>query len=186
MGDMTGYKLKIVEKRGTKLVDILHKANPWAGQHCERERCMICTTKQLEAKQNSQDWKKRNCVYDTSCLTCKERQDKVIEKKFRSLGKKKVNEEKRKEKRYIYIGETNRSVYERGIEHKNDINACKTSSHMLRHLLDVHEEEEEDWDNIKFGMRILKNTRTAFERQILESVTIQKCRGQHIMNNKAE
>ena len=35
MCDMTGYKLKIVEKGGTKLVDILHKANPWAGQHCE-------------------------------------------------------------------------------------------------------------------------------------------------------
>jgi hypothetical protein len=44
-----------------------------------------------------------------------------------------------------------------------------------------HEEEEEDWDNIKFGMRILRNTRTAFERQILESVTIQKCREHHIM-----
>jgi hypothetical protein len=104
-----------------------------------------------------------------------------------SFSKKlKVYEEKRKEKRYIYIGETNRSVYECRMEHQNDIKACKTSSHMLRHLLDVHEEEEEDWDNIKFGMRILKNTRTAFERQILESVTIQKCRGHHIMNNKAE
>ena len=32
MEKMTGYKLKIVEKGGTKLVDILHKANPWAGE----------------------------------------------------------------------------------------------------------------------------------------------------------
>ena len=77
-------------------------------------------------------------------------------------------------------------MYKHGIEHQNDIKACKTSSHMLRHLLDVHEEEEEDWDIIKFGMRIIKNKRTAFERQILERVTIQKCRGQHIMTNKAE
>ena len=89
-------------------------------------------------------------------------------------------------KRYIYIGETNRSVYERGLEHQNDISGCKTSSHMLRHLLDVHEEEEESWDNIRFGMRILKNTRTAFERQILESVLIQKARRNNIMNNNAE
>ena len=60
------------------------------------------------------------------------------------MGKKKVEEEKRKEKRYIYIGKTNRSVYERGLEYLNDIPACKTFSHMLRHLLDVHEEEESE------------------------------------------
>ena len=67
-----------------------------------------------------------------------------------------------------------------------DIAACKTSSHMLRHLIDVHEEEEEHWDNIQFGMRIIKSTRTAFHRQILESVQIQKSRNHHILNAKAE
>ena len=36
MEGMTGYRLKIVEKGGTKLVDILHKANPWSGQDCAR------------------------------------------------------------------------------------------------------------------------------------------------------
>ena len=57
---------------------------------------------------------------------------------------------------------------------------------MLMHLLAVHEEEEDEWDNIKFGMKILKSTKTAFERQILESVLIQKAREHNIMNNKAE
>ena len=60
------------------------------------------------------------------------------------MGKKRIDEEKRKARRYVYIGETNRSVYERGLEHQNDVPACKTSSHMLRHLLDVHEEEESE------------------------------------------
>ena len=92
----------------------------------------------------------------------------------------------RKARRFIYIGETNRSVYERGLEHLNDVTGCKTSSHMLRHLLTVHEEEEDEWENIKFGMKILKTTKTAFERQILESVLIQKARAHNIMNNKAE
>ena len=55
---------------------------------------------------------------------------------------------------------------------------------MLRHLIDAHEEEE--WKKIEFGMRVLKSTRTAFERKILESVLIQKSRHHHIMNNKAE
>jgi hypothetical protein len=53
-------------------------------------------------------------------------------------------------------------------------------------LLAEHEHEEEDWDKIKFGMKIMKSTRTAFERQILESVLIQKHRNDRLMNNKAE
>ena len=30
MESMTGYRLKIVERGGSKLVDMLHKSNPWA------------------------------------------------------------------------------------------------------------------------------------------------------------
>ena len=59
---------------------------------------------------------------------------------------------------------------------QNDVPACKTSSHMLRHLRAVHEDEEEEWQNIEFGMKILKSTRTAFARKIIESVLIQKSR----------
>ena len=54
----------------------------------------------------------------------------------------------------------------------------------MRHLLAEHEEEEENREKIEFGMRIGKSTRSAFERQILESVTIQKKRSYHIMNCK--
>jgi hypothetical protein len=57
---------------------------------------------------------------------------------------------------------------------------------MLRHLLAEHEEEEERWKSIEFGMQIVKATRSAYERQVLESVTIQKERRHHLMNNKAE
>ena len=58
---------------------------------------------------------------------------------------------------------------------------------MLRHLIQEHEEEEKDWGKIKFGMRIIKSTRSAFERQIMESVEIQKARKtSHILNAKAE
>ena len=104
----------------------------------------------------------------------------------KNISKNEMEKEKSKIRRYIYIGETNRSVYERGKEHKNDVVGCKTSSHMLRHLLDQHEEEEPEWDKVRFGMRILKSTRSAFERQILESVEIQKARNQMIMNDKSE
>ena len=70
MATMTGYKMKIVEKGGTKLVDILTKSNPWAGEDCQRERCLLCETKQITGKKNTQDCRKRNCVYETKCLKC--------------------------------------------------------------------------------------------------------------------
>ena len=70
MKEMTGYRIKIVEKTGVKLVDMLHRANPWAGEECGRNRCLLCETKKREGKKNSQDCHKRNCVYQTYCRTC--------------------------------------------------------------------------------------------------------------------
>ena len=56
----------------------------------------MCITKAETGKTNSQDCRKRNVVYETSCLTCTERQDLETEEKFGKEGKKKVEEEKRK------------------------------------------------------------------------------------------
>ena len=102
MEKMTGYRMKIVEKGGTKLVDILHKSNPWAGEDCGRKNCLLCTTKKEEGKTNSQDCRRRNCVYETKCLTCWKRQDQEVEDRCDGEGKKKIDEEKRKIRRYIY------------------------------------------------------------------------------------
>ena len=82
MEKMIGYRLKIVEKGGSKLVDLLHKANPWAGKDCERKDCLLCETKRYEKRENAQDCKKRNCVYKTYCITCNERQDKELEERL--------------------------------------------------------------------------------------------------------
>ena len=39
---MTGYRIKIVERSGLKLEDALCKADPWQGQDCGREKCLLC------------------------------------------------------------------------------------------------------------------------------------------------
>ena len=62
MEQMSGYRMKIVEKGGTKLVDVLHKATPWAGEQCGRNRCLLCTTKAEAGNTNSQDCRRRNVV----------------------------------------------------------------------------------------------------------------------------
>ena len=148
---------------------------------------MLCETKSKEGKTNTQDCHRRNVTYQTWCRTCTRRQDEAIETKYKEEGEKKVAERKKNAKRFIYIGETNRSVFERGLEHTRDIEGCKTSSHMLRHLIGEHESEEENWDKIEFGMKILKGARSAFERQVSESVIIQQERSKHhLMNSKSE
>ena len=55
---------------------------------------------------------------------------------------------------------------------------------MLKHVLDMHENENE---KIEFVIRMIKFTRSSFERQILESCLIQEQRKKHhILNSKAE
>ena len=85
---------------------------------------------------------------------------------------------KSKVKLSIYIGETSRSTFERGWEHLNDLTTLSSKSHMLKHILTDH--PDENIKNIKFGIRIIRNCRTSFERQIYESVAIQQAREQNI------
>ena len=68
--ELTGYKIKIVERTGLKLEEMLHRADPWQGQPCGRERCLLCLTKQRTEKNMTQDWYRRSLVYKTWCVTC--------------------------------------------------------------------------------------------------------------------
>ena len=36
LGSMTGYRVKLVEKAGDKLEDLLTKSKPWQGLDCRR------------------------------------------------------------------------------------------------------------------------------------------------------
>ena len=179
---MTGYRIKIQERAGEPLERILTKSNPWAGKDCERENCLLCATKIMTGKNIAQDCHKRNTTYETWCHTCYERDLGELE-----IGEDE-NQRREKEKSIIlhkYIGESNRSCFERGLEHMRDRNYLNKGSHMLKHIVDKH--GDEDMLKIKFGMRALKFHRASFERQIYESVMIQRNRGQHnLLNSKAE
>ena len=180
---ITQNKIKIVERTGTKLVDLLTKADPWKGADCQRENCLLCLTKMKTEKNKTQDCHKRNVVYETRCLTCERKeQDKIDNLEIEEQEKK---QEKSKIKLYKYIGETSRSSFERGWEHVNDMAQLKTSSHMLKHALTTHQEQE--MNEVQFGMRIIRSCQSSFERQVYESVAIQQERkSHHILNSRSE
>ena len=99
--------------------------------------------------------------------------------------RKREKKENRKEgSLYHYIGESSRSTYERGCEHKKDLEHRRTKSHLLRHCEEVHTEKNPD--DIIFCMRQLSSHRTAFERQVREAVLIDEYSGPNLMNSKLE
>ena len=180
---LTNNKLKIVERASVKLQDIITKSNPWKGTDCQRSNCLLCFTKTKQEKPNLQDCHKRSLVYETWCITCENMEfDKIEELE---LGEQQKNEMKRKVKKYKYVGETGRSAFERGWEHLNDLAQLRTSSHMLKHCVGVH--EDKDMGDIVFGMKVIQYSKSSFERQIRESVQIQAERKDHyLLNSRTE
>lgn len=56
------FKIKVVEKCGTKLKDIIHRKDPFKKDRCDREDCFICTS---NGKGNCT---RENITYTVTCL----------------------------------------------------------------------------------------------------------------------
>ena len=184
METQTGVRIKIVEKTGVKLENLLHKSNPWQGEDCQRDGCLLCLTKRETGKFLDQDCTKRCITYETWCITCERREQKRIDEEHPEEDEKARMKRYQQIRLFKYIGESSRSIYERGLEHLRDLEELKTDSHMLKHFCEMHTGEE--IKDMKFGCRILKQSQTAFNRQINESVEIQSNNFHYILNSKSE
>ena len=78
---LTGYRVKVVEQVGDKLLDRLHTSNPWRGEHCGRMDCWPWETKSWTEQDAKKECSKRSLVYETWCQTCFEKEKEEIEKK---------------------------------------------------------------------------------------------------------
>jgi hypothetical protein len=184
--EQTGYRLKIVERGGRRLEDLLHMSDPWEGKLCERPKCLPCKTKSETGQFSNQSCHKHSVVYETWCVTCDlgemtgliDGDDEIVEG---SMQQNRIETEKKMAK---YIGETARSTYKRGFEHLSDLLNLSQKSHMLGHYVKSH--MGEDFGKMRFQMRTLRITKTAFERQVLKSVLIQENRSHNLLNSKSE
>ena len=185
----TNISIKVVERAGERVQDILHKSDPWENRDCGRNDCPTCTASSENEKIPFKSCTKRSVVYETWCETC--RMEKMnLEKVQECQGNREKGENvKRKFKgekveKYIYIGETSRSAKERGVEHFKDLEHVRSKSHMLKHVALHHKDRRPE--EITFRMRIRSQHKTAFERQISEAVLIRKFNGPYLMNSKKE
>ena len=163
-----GFKVKVVERAGTSLKNLLPNTNPWAGAHCSRTECITCN----QGAEELQNCTKRNLVYENVCLECnpeawKKGELKTINKDIPS----------------VYVGETARSVQERAKEHWEAFKRGDKDSHIYKHWVMHHGSVGEP----KFVMKVVKYHRTALSRQVGEAIRIQK-RGMEcpVLNSKAE
>ena len=92
--------------------------------------------------------------------------------------------DKKKIKVYKYIRESAKSAFERGLEHQNDRRSLNIRSRMLKHAVDRHEGTNPE--NIEFRMKVLQYHKTAYERQVSESIKIRNNSKHHILNSKGE
>ena len=102
LGKQTGVRIKVVEKVGNKLVDLLHQSDPWQGADCQREKCLPCITKRKTEKDKRKDCTTRNIVYETWCMNCEREEEERIREE--EPEEEVANQRIREMKRYIYIG----------------------------------------------------------------------------------
>ena len=114
---------------------------------------------------------------ETWCISCEEKEKEKIDEEYAEEEEEERVKRYMKIKLYKYIGESSRSMYERGLE-------LKPQSHMLQHYCEAH--MDEDMKTMEFGCRIIEQSRTAFNRQINESVEIQNNNCHYILNSKSE
>ena len=142
LSKLSKNKVKIVEKAGRSIKSILVRSDLRSEDSCGREKCLAC-----EDEKGRGRCKQRSVTYQTSCRACQ------------AAGKQSV-----------YIGESARSVYERGLEHQDDYRKEKDESHMMSHANESHSEEGRP----KFSLKVLKSHKTPLYRQVHEAVLIAK------------
>ena len=76
---MTDMRLKLVEKAGTKIGDMLTDGDPWSGQNGTRVKRWLCETKLKTGKNTRQECKKRNLAYETYCMNWEEKKKREHE-----------------------------------------------------------------------------------------------------------
>ena len=88
---ITGFRVRVAERGGTKLINLLHPTNPWEETVCSRDNCYPCSTG------DEADCFEQNILYFSSCNICE-----------------------REGKEQVYVGESARSSHERGGDHNRD------------------------------------------------------------------
>ena len=166
MENMRGFRMKIVERTGTKIKDMFSLTNIWGGSQCGREECTTCT----QGGEDLPDCTRRSIVYESICVKC-------------NSGAKDSGPLRTPNPTVpsIYVGESSRSIYEHAGEHWNAYKKRNTDSHIWKHHLIHHDGEGEP----QMIFKVVGTFMTALSRKVTEAVRI-RGRGASVLNSKGE
>ena len=154
-------RIKIEEKGGMKIKDILGSKNPFQKSKCIQKTCPLCTNSrhvQASSEEVKIPCNTNNIGYRWRCITCKERN--IVK---------------------VYEGETGRSARTRGSEHLKELEKKKEKSVLYKHQMSDHKNE-----NVKFKMEITQKFQDALTRQANEAVRIGARPDHELLNSKSE
>ena len=150
----------VVERSGTPLKLMFPLTKIGGGKECGRPDCRTCT--QETRGEKLPPCTKRNVLYENICLVCN---PDVLEDK----DSKKKGWSPPLHPPSVYIGESSRSLYERGKEHWRSYRTKAEDSHIYKHQMLHHGGQEDP----KLHLRPIKFLGTARTRQLCEAVRIQ-------------
>ena len=167
---MLGFRVKAVERNGSTLRNQFPQSSLWEGEHCGRSTCITCN----QGAEFSTNCTKKSAVYENICAECN-----------KGAGGKEEVREVDTQVPSLYIGETSRTLQERGREHWADYRGgakAKQKSHIFKHQELQHRGEE-----AKFMLRAISFHKSALSRQTAEAVRIKRRGGEGaVLNSKAE
>ena len=145
--EQTGWYVKVVEGAGDSLTDLLHRSDPWSRERLpegsmpamwdkdlvRKVQDSILIKKELHLWNMAQNLPGKRLREDLGWMYCRWRETEGDEE----------------EDQAPHVGKTSRSVFERAREHTYSRDQMQNSSHMLKHIIQKHWEEE-DPDNIQF------------------------------------
>ena len=108
-GNRRTTKIRIVERAGPTVQDIIGNRSPWKSEKCTRQNCTPCSTKPGSCR-------KQNLVYKITCLKCQENNRKAM-----------------------YIGESHRTWWDRSGEHLAALKYKRESNALVKHWILNHE-----------------------------------------------
>ena len=158
MAPMLGFSVKVVERTGRTLKSCFPQSSLWEGVHCGRPQCITCN----QGAETLAPCTRKSLVYENICSECNPG----------AGGKEEIKGGGDHGRPSIYVGETSRSIQERGREHwaaATGSAKAKEGSHIAKHVDMCHKGEQPS-----FVLRPVHFYKTALARQTGEAVRIRR------------
>ena len=149
-------RIKIVEKSGVSVKQVLSKSYPWPTDKCTDPNCFPCSTN----RKNAFSCRIPGASYSIHCTICESSDSKAV-----------------------YYGETGQNLYARGRQHLSEFHQKLSTNNMVIHNGKYHPEIRSEFNFRMEGEALFVSP---LDRQIDESLRIKYSEAGVIMNSRNE